>query len=269
MSEPLLLNLSAFISLLPFTLVAWKHPRRSLLMFWLMLGVAICGSLLVLVAHTQSGWPTDFATAIWVSVFSSLVLYALVCIRQQEARKLGHLVGLYLLIVAGGAVVWGGVDDSNPLPPIQAMSVWVLFHIFVSVATYGLVTLAALASLAAVLQERALKAKKPKTPNRSLPALADCDQLTFQMLLVGELVLALGLLSGVAVQFAESGSFLVFNHKTLLSVIAFLLIGGLLFAHYRSGLRGRKAARMVLLGYLLLTLGYPGVKFVTDVLLSA
>jgi ABC-type uncharacterized transport system permease subunit len=42
----------------------------------------------------------------------------------------------------------------------------------------------------------------------------------------------------------------------------------LLVAHYRSGMRGRRAARVVLLAYLLLTLGYPGVKFVTDVLMA-
>jgi len=32
--------------------------------------------------------------------------------------------------------------------------------------------------------------------------------------------------------------------------------------------RGRQAARGILLAYLLLTLAYPGVKFVTDVLMS-
>ena len=48
----------------------------------------------------------------------------------------------------------------------------------------------------------------------------------------------------------------------------FVLIAGLLFAHYRTGLRGRRAARLVLIAYLLVTLGYPGVKFVRDVLLA-
>ena len=33
-------------------------------------------------------------------------------------------------------------------------------------------------------------------------------------------------------------------------------------------IRGRRAARIVLLAYLLLTLAYPGVKFVTDVILA-
>jgi ABC-type uncharacterized transport system permease subunit len=42
----------------------------------------------------------------------------------------------------------------------------------------------------------------------------------------------------------------------------------LLWAHHRTGMRGRRAARGVLLAWLLLTLAYPGVKFVTDVLLA-
>jgi ABC-type uncharacterized transport system permease subunit len=39
-------------------------------------------------------------------------------------------------------------------------------------------------------------------------------------------------------------------------------------AHQRVGLRGRRAARVALFAWLLLTLAYPGVKFVTSVLLS-
>jgi ABC-type uncharacterized transport system permease subunit len=41
-----------------------------------------------------------------------------------------------------------------------------------------------------------------------------------------------------------------------------------LAAHFWIGIRGRRAARIVLLAYLLITLAYPGVKFVTDVVLS-
>ena len=36
----------------------------------------------------------------------------------------------------------------------------------------------------------------------------------------------------------------------------------------RGGLRGQSAARLILLAYLLLTLAYLGVKFVTDVLIG-
>jgi len=72
----------------------------------------------------------------------------------------------------------------------------------------------------------------------------------------------------MAMQFGETNQFLKFDHKTVLSLTSFGVILALLVAHFRSGLRGRLAARFVLLAYLLMTLGYPGVKFVTSVLLK-
>ena len=48
------------------------------------------------------------------------------------------------------------------------------------------------------------------------------------------------------------------NHKTVLTLASFVVIGALVIAQRWLGVRGRRAARMALLGYLLLTLGYPG-----------
>ena len=72
----------------------------------------------------------------------------------------------------------------------------------------------------------------------------------------------------MASQWGVTGAVLVFDHKTILTIATFVVIGALLIAHFRSGIRGRRAARIVLVAYLLLTLGYPGVKFVTEVLLA-
>ena len=41
-----------------------------------------------------------------------------------------------------------------------------------------------------------------------------------------------------------------------------------LFLHLKTGLRGRLAARLGVTAYLLVSLGYPGVKFVSGVLLA-
>jgi ABC-type uncharacterized transport system permease subunit len=53
----------------------------------------------------------------------------------------------------------------------------------------------------------------------------------------------------------------------LLSILTLVIVVVLLIARKVSGLRGQKAARLALLAYLMLTLAYPGVKFVTDILL--
>ncbi len=141
-------------------------------------------------------------------------------------------------------------------------------HIALSVATYGLCTLAAMAAAAAVLQERALKRKRPTALTRALPSVSDASVLEVRLLGVSEAVLALGIATGMARQFLSSGQLLVFDHKTLLAFLAFAVIAVLLVLHRRSGLRGLRAARLILLAYLLLTLAYPGVKFVTDVLIG-
>jgi ABC-type uncharacterized transport system permease subunit len=72
----------------------------------------------------------------------------------------------------------------------------------------------------------------------------------------------------MAAEYFLGGGLLPFTHKTLFSLAAFVVIGALLIARNRRGIRGRQAARLALLAYLLLTLAYPGVKFVTDVVLA-
>jgi ABC-type uncharacterized transport system permease subunit len=131
-----------------------------------------------------------------------------------------------------------------------------------------LVTIAAVAALAAFLQDRALKAKRPTKLTHTLPSVADCERIAATLLGWGEGILGLGLISGMAALYREKGHLLAFDHKTVLSFMAFLVIGALLFAQHKTGLRGRKAARLGLLAYLLLTLGYLGVKVVTGVILA-
>jgi ABC-type uncharacterized transport system permease subunit len=139
----------------------------------------------------------------------------------------------------------------------------------VSVATYALTTLAATAGCAVMLRERALKSRKPAGFTQGLPSIADAERLEFRLLAAGVAILALGLLTGMAITQLELGTPLTWNHKTLFSLLAFVTLGGLLVAHRTSGVRGRGATRWVLAGYLLLTLAYPGVKFVHDVLIGA
>ena len=121
---------------------------------------------------------------------------------------------------------------------------------------------------AVLLQERALRRKQRHRLTERLPSVADAERLELRLLLAAEAVLGVGILTGMGTQYFSRGVVLTFDHKTVLTVIAFVVIGALLMAHYRVGLRGRRAARIALAGYLLVTLGYPGVKFVTDVLIA-
>jgi len=262
----ILFNLSALIALAPACIVGWRRRPAADALFWLALAVGVAGPLAWIIVQDAGAWRPDFSTTLWVTVVASLGIFGAAAARVPQAWRLLLLVAPYLLVVGGLATIWHHAPRTALTT--TAATAWVHAHILVSVITYALVTVAAVAALGAFVQERALKRKQPTTLTRRLPAVADCEALSVRLLVLGEAILALGLMTGMAMQYSDSGVLLTFDHKTVLTVAAFVVIGVLLVAHFRSGVRGRVAARFVLVAYLLLTLGYPGVKFVTDVLMG-
>ena len=265
MTDDLIFSLSALVALVPSAFLGWRPDRSRDGVYWALLAVAVAGPLAWAVAQTSESWHTGLSTTLWVTVAATMVVFAVLAAATRKAWQLTMLVAPYMVSVGILATIWQHAPEKSLG---DAPAGWIGVHIAFSVTTYALVTIGAIAALGAFLQERALKAKKPTAMTRLLPSVADCEFLLVRLLVAGETVLALGLATGMAVQYTETGRVLAFDHKSILTITAFAVIGGLLIAHFRSGMRGRKAARLVLLAYLLLTLGYPGVKFVTDVLMS-
>jgi ABC-type uncharacterized transport system permease subunit len=267
MNPALALNLGAFLALLPATAMSFRLQRRPGALFYAVLGLALFGPSLWVAREAASGsWHTGFAMSLWVTIVATLALFFVLALATRHAWRLAPLLLPYLVFLAVAALIW----QSAPERPIaQAVPPgWLDTHILLAVVTYGLLTIAAVAGLAVLLLERALKAKRPTALTRLLPAMAESETLELRLLAAAEAVLALGVLSGMAARHFLGGQLLPFDHKTLFSLAAFAVIGILLLARARRGLRGRRAARLVLLAYLLLTFAYPGVKFVTDVIIG-
>jgi ABC-type uncharacterized transport system permease subunit len=271
MLQNVLFNLSALMALMPATLLAYvrdgfRQGKGPDMVFWAVLAVAAAGPLTWALVQLDGTWRTGISTTLWVSIAACMVLFTGLCLTTRSGWRLMPLLLPYLLLV--GLFATATAEARDPTLSASAPTVWVDLHITVSVTTYALLTLAAVAALAAFLQERALKAKRPTALTRMLPPMADSEQLQGRLLIASEIVLGLGLITGMSVLYFEQGILFRVDHKTVLSVATFVVIGGLLIAHAATGVRGRRAARFVLLAFLLLTLGYPGVKFVTDILIS-
>ena len=262
-----MLKLTALISLLPAAITLFRKPARRDTIFWSAMVVATAGTLAWVVARQANGWSTGVSTALWLTIAACLVFFMVTAVATSEGWRLLPLLAPYLVLLAALATLW----DQAPERPLvgDAPLGWIGTHIAVSVSTYGLITLAAIAALAAWIQQRALKAKTYSPLAKLLPPLADSEHLILRLLQISDIVLAIGLATGVATFYMESGHFLLIDQKTIFTTSVFVVVGVLLIAQARWGMRGRSAVRGVLLAYLLLTLGYPGVKFVTDILLGS
>jgi ABC-type uncharacterized transport system permease subunit len=265
MHGSLLLNLSALGSLVPVSVLSLRRAGTRDGLFWMLLAVAIAGPAVAAIDQMAQGWLSGLSATLWLSIVASMAMFLAVSAVTRDGWRLAPLLLPYLFLLGIGAAA--AEYAAHPAGSLLLGS-WTEVHILVSVATYGLLTLAAIAGLAVFLQERALKRRRPSGLTALLPSVADAETLQIQLLGASGVVLGLGLLTGAATQYVENGDFLEFNHKTIFALSAFVVIALLLAVHHRTGVRGRQAARFVLLAYLLVTLAYPGVKFVRDVILG-
>lgn len=266
METSLALSLAALAALIPATVLPYRHLPSRNSAFWLFLGVAVAGPLLWIWVSFSPGWQTGLASALWVTVAASLLLFAILSATVREVWRLAPLLLPYLLVIGVMATLW--LHRPGHVIPTMALSSWVEVHIAVSIVTYALLTIGAIAGFAVMLQERALKTKRPTRLTRILPSVADGEAIQVRLLLAGALILGVNLLSGMAAQYFLTGELLALNHKVAFSLVTFVIIVGLLMVHALTGIRGRRTGRAILAAYLFITLAYPGVKFVTDVILT-
>jgi ABC-type uncharacterized transport system permease subunit len=261
-----LIELTALLALTPSSVLFFRRRPEKDGVFWSTIVVALCGVLVWVYVRQSAEWYTGLSTALWLTVASSLVIFAGVAKFTDDGWRLTFLLCPYLLILGGLASIGSQVPEQHFVT--SAPLIWISTHIALSVSTYALITLAAVAALASMLKERAIKSKKRTRLSSLLPPIASSEGLLLRLLFTSEIVLTVGLITGMAALYMTTGQFLVFDHKTTLTLSAFGIVAVILFVHFRTGIRGRLATRIVFLAYLLLSLGYPGLKFVTDTLIS-
>ena len=101
---------------------------------------------------------------------------------------------------------------------------------------------------------------------RALPPLTQTEALLFRLIGAGFALLTLTLLSGFLFIANIRAQHLV--HTTVLSVVAWLIFGALLWGRWRHGWRGRSAVNLTLIGMAVLGLAFFGSKFVLEVILQ-
>ncbi|MBT8768245.1 cytochrome C assembly family protein [Metapseudomonas boanensis] len=227
----------------------------------------LCGAA-ALLAHgvslffqlvTPAGLNLDFFNAASLIAAAVILLILVACARIPVENLLMLLLPLGALTVLLAAFMPGGTAQ-----PIDE-HIGILAHILLSILAYGLLTIAVFQALLLLLQDYQLKHKHPSGLIKNFPALQTMESLLFGFLWAGWSLLSLSLLSGwlfVDNLFAQH-----LAHKTILSCIAWIVFGVLLWGRHQLGWRGHKAVRWTLAGFCLLMLAYFGSKLVREFIL--
>ena len=175
-------------------------------------------------------------------------------------------LGTFVLPIAALAVLaawwWPGADQVRPQSTTFGL------HLAISVLAYAFLALAMFQAILLWIQERSLHSRHPARLLTLLPPMQTMETLLLQLIVVGYILLSITLITGVFFSKQIFGAPLVFNHHTVLSVLAWAIFGTFLIGHWRLGWRGRSAVRWTIGGFVVLALAYFGTQFVLEFILE-
>jgi ABC-type uncharacterized transport system permease subunit len=229
-----------------------QAARMALLAAWLLHGLVLAVGL--------AGDPPRFGFAPALSVTAWLVL----TVYAVERQLFPQLEARWALSGLGAAAVLLALFFPGTPLHVSA-SPWLPLHWALGIASYGLFAAAVVHAWLMMRAERHIRVAAD--PQAGLPLLT-LERLTFRFATAGFILLSATLLAGVF--FSEKlygyGTF-KWDHKTVFSILAWVVFAFLLLGRFRFGWRGRKAVRVLYIGSILLLLAYAGSRFVLEVIL--
>jgi len=186
-------------------------------------------------------------------------------ITSALSRKALYAAGLVALPIAAGVLLLEWVLPNHPIP-LTEVSMGTAVHVVSSVLSFGLLSIAGVYAFFVYIIDHFLRHHHLNPLVRTLPALEVLEDLLFKLIASGFVLLTISLASGLMFINDIFAQHLV--HKTILSILAWLVFGVLLWGRWRYGWRGSLAVRLTLAGIVLLLLSYFGSKLVLEIILG-
>lgn len=198
--------------------------------------------------------------------FAALSLVACVMSALTLLVNLSRPVAALGVIVFPLAALLVAVDGFLAPPTVPLAIDWqIKLHVTVALVAFSVLAIAAVVAIGLAIQERGLRHRQFGPWLRALPPLTLTETLLFQLIGAGFALLTLTLVTGTLFVGNLFGQHLV--HKTVLSIVAWLVFGTLLYGRWRHGWRGRRAVNLTLIGMATLALAFFGSKAVLELIL--
>ncbi len=260
----LALAAAAAIAYLLAAVCASRTTRRHWILWLAPAALALHGAALLQEILRDGSLTLGVTEALSVFAWQAALLLWLFCLLQPL-----HVLGLALYPLAALAALAASLWPTS-VTAIPLYEWKIQLHVALSLFSAGFLTLAAVQALTLAVQDRLLhrhSASKPvQAMSQALPPLQTMEKVLFQLITLGFFMLSLALVTGLL--FVDNLLAQHLAHKTVLSITAWAIFGGLLWGRWRWGWRGRTAIRWAISGYGMLILAYFGSKVILEQILN-
>jgi ABC-type uncharacterized transport system permease subunit len=235
-----------------------QHKKRALILAWIAT-LTHLGAVALDIKNSQGLDFSFFHTASFIALIITFLI--ILAAFSKPVEKLG----IALFPIAALMLALDYIFPS-PVQTHQDYSPEMKAHILSSIIAFSLLTIAAVQALLLTLQNKQLRNHHPGRFILALPPLQAMESLLFQIISTGLFFLSVSLLSGFL--FIDDLFAQHLAHKTLFSILAWLMFSGLLIGRSRYGWRGKTAVRWTLYGFASLLLAYFGSRIVLELILE-
>jgi cytochrome c-type biogenesis protein CcsB len=152
------------------------------------------------------------------------------------------------------------ISSVLPKPPVALdpllKSLWRTVHLGTITVGLAAFAIAFLVGILYLIQENAIKEKKRGFFFSRLPSLKLLDTMGYTCLVTGFPMLTFGIITGVIYNQVVLGRFWSWDHKEILGALTWLVYAALLHERLAVGWRGRRAAVMTIIGFVILVVTF-------------
>ena len=193
----------------------------------------------------------------------SLVAWALVGAFLALRLKLRvKVLGVYVAPLAAFVLFAASQFPREPMQPQNLLKgFWLVVHIITIFLGDAGFALACGVGVLYLIQERSIKSKNRGFFFKRLPSLDLLDSTGYACVVIGFTMLTIGLVTGMVYAKNVWGRFWSWDPKEVWSAITWIFYAALLHERLTVGWRGRRAAIMAIVGFVVLLFTFLGVNF--------
>jgi len=194
-----------------------------------------------------------------LSLLSCVIVGAyLVLSARFKLAVIGAFVApLAFIVTLSASLFYSGVREL----PGTLNTLWLPAHLAPALLGYAILAVSFCVSIAYLVQERQLKAKRRNGLYLRLPPLETLDHLNYRFMVWGFSLFTIAIVTGALLAKSVWGEFWSWEPVQVWSVVTWFLYAMLLHSR-TAGWRGRRAARLTIVGFAVLVLSFFSINFV-------
>jgi cytochrome c-type biogenesis protein CcsB len=215
-------------------------------------------SATIVARYLEAGYTpvTNLYESVSFFAWTLVGIYFLFDLRYRLSVLGAFVCPLALVLMVVGSASPKVAQEINPM----LESWWFPIHVTLAFSGNAVFTVAFVAGVMYLLQERMLKSKKFSGLYHRLPSLQTLDSINYKCLTIGFPLMTMGIVSGAVWANSAWGGYWRWDPKETWALVTWFLYAALLHGRLSTGWRGRKAAIFAIIGFLCLLFTFFGVN---------